>query len=364
MIAPRWDGSRWIIQPQRDGKRYTFTSSTPGSTGKREVKQRYEAWLFNEGSTGQKTVGQVASEYLEDVKARRGVNAECYIQSERYIRLYIAPKCASRKMCKMTLRDWQNVINGAVGVKGGELSHKTLTNLRATIMALIKFGYSDYQNDLPRGELYIPLGHSREEKEILQPADIRRLFEPSDLFYHPLFCFLALTGMRPGEALGLQLRDIDFEHSCVHIRRAVNAKGIVTPGKNENARRMIPIGSIASDILRKTIARNEKLNLGTVWIFCDIHGGPGKQTTMRNHWLILKKERDLPGSVYSLRHTFISLVKNSLPESTIKSIVGHSVSMRTIGGTYDHIVDGETKKAADVIDLTFGQLSQDKKDAF
>jgi integrase len=76
---------------------------------------------------------------------------------------------------------------------------------------------------------------------------------------------------------------------------------------------------------------------------------------MRNNWLTLKDERQLSGTVYSLRHTFISMTKSVLPESTIKDIVGHSVSMHTLQ-VYGHIVDGEDKKAAEVIDLTFGQV--------
>ena len=117
---------------------------------------------------------------------------------------------------------------------------------------------------------------------------------------------------------------------------------------------MIPIGKTAKLILDQTMERNEKYNLRTEWIFCSPDGSKGNQSTMRNHWNILKKERDLPGSVYSLRHTFISMMKNVLPEQTIKDIVGHSVSMSTFE-TYGHIVDGEDKRAAEVIDLTFGQ---------
>ena len=67
----------------------------------------------------------------------------------------------------MTLRDWQNVINEATGEKKA-LSEKTLRNLRGIIMGIIKFGYQDYQCELPRGDLYIPKGHSKQEKEILQ----------------------------------------------------------------------------------------------------------------------------------------------------------------------------------------------------
>ena len=353
-MTAHWDGQRWRIQVRKDGERYSFSSSVPGRKGKQIVTSEYEAWLCGEVS-GSKTVERVADEYLEDLAARRGKTSEAYIQNERYIRLYIAPVCGSKKICKMTLRDWQALINGASGVKGGALSHKTLMTLRSTIMAIIKFGYSDYQCELPRGDLYIPQGHSRKEKEILQKADVARLLEPSDLFYHPLFCFLALTGMRPGEALGLQVGDIDG--SCVRIRRAVNAKGDITPGKNENARRIVPLGDLTLGILKKTIQRNEDLSLHTEWIFCSPDGSVGNQSTMRNHWMKLKEERNLPGTVYSLRHTFISIMKSVLPEQTIKDIVGHSVSMDTFG-TYGHIVDGDAKKAAEIIDLTFTEAKK------
>lgn len=350
-MTPHWDGRRWRIQVRKDGKRVSFSSSVPGAKGRKEVIQKYEMWLFDEGE-GEKSVKKVCEEFLEDLAARRGINAESYVQNEKYIRLYILPKCSSKKMSKMTLRDWQSVINGASGQSGRVLSHKTLTNLRGIITALVRFGYADYQCEPLRGDLYIPQGHARNEKEILQKDDIARLFEPSNKWYHPLFCFLALTGMRPGEALGLKIEDV--QGSSIRIRRSVNARGIITEGKNENARRVVPIGDLTRALIEKTIQRNEENKLHTEWIFCDIHGDHGNQSSMRNQWNELKVERDLPSSstVYSLRHTFISIMKNVLPEQSIKDIVGHSVSMDTFG-TYGHIVSGEEKKAAQVIDLTF-----------
>ena len=209
-----------------------------------------------------------------------------------------------------------------------------------------------------RGSLYIPKGHSKKEKEILTQEDVRRLLEPSELFYHPLFVFLLMTGMRPSEALGLKVSDIDSDR--VFIRRGVNAKNLITEGKNENARRMIPLGNMASRVIRETIHRNEELNLHTDWIFCSPDGSMGNQSTMRNHWLKLKEERGLHGSVYSLRHTFISMMKNVMPEQMIKDIVGHSISMTTFE-TYGHLVDSDKVKAAKIIDLTFGDTFGDNK---
>ena len=355
MITPRWDGQRWRIQARKDGRRFSFSSSVPGAKGRKEVLKKFDQWYYGEAS-GEKTVGRVAAEFLEDVKARRGADSPAYEQYERYIRLYIAPRCEQKKICKMTLRDWQSVINEASG-RNKALSEKTLKNLRGIIMGIIKFGYEDYQCEMPRGELYIPRGHFKKEKEMLQKDDVRRLLEPSELWYHPLFCFLCVTGMRPGEALGLQVDDIKSSDRVI-IRRSVNSRGQITEGKNANARRLIPIGTVAGNILRNTIERNEAMNLDTKWIFCSPDGSMGNQSTMRNHWLALKKERDLPGSVYSLRHTFISFMKSVLPQEVIKDIVGHSASMQTFE-VYGHILDDESRKAAEVIDLTFGDTFGD-----
>ena len=356
MITPHWDGQRWRIQARKDGKRFSFSSSVPGAKGRKEVLKKYEQWYYGE-STGEKTVLCVSKEFLCDVKARRGETSEAYRQYERYIRLYIAPVCGSRKLCKMTLRDWQNVINEATGRKKA-LSEKTLKNLRGIIMGIIKFGYEDYQCELLRGDLYIPKGHSKKEKEFLQRDDVKRLLEPSDLWYYPLFIMGLLTGARPGELLGLQLDDVTPDR--IIIRRSVNASGIITEGKTANAKRMIPLGRLARSVIQDTIKRNERYNLRTKWIFCSPDGSMGTQSTMRNHWMKLKQERDLPGSVYSLRHTFISMMKNVMPEQMIKDIVGHSASMTTFE-TYGHILSDDSARAATVIDLTFGDNFGDKK---
>lgn len=355
-MKPTWTGNRWRIQARKDGKRYSFSSSVPGAKGRKECQRKYDNWYYGE-ATGEKSVKRVCQEYLDDLMARRGKDAPSIEFNERSLRLYVLPKVGDKKMCKMTLRDWQNIINTATGQKG-ELSEKTLKNLRATISAVIKFGYQDYQCEPLRGSLYIPQGHSKKEKEILQKDDIRRLFEPSDLWYHPLFCLGVLTGMRPGELLGIKTTDIVGNR--ILIRRAVNVHGQITAGKNENARRVVPIGKTARAILDATIQRNEDYNLRTDWIFCSRDGSVGKQEAVRYQWGKLKRERNLPGSTYSLRHTFISLMKNVMPEAMIKDIVGHSVSMPTMS-VYGHYYEGEENEAAQVIDLTLGDTFGDNK---
>lgn len=356
MITPRWDGRRWRIQARKDGKRYSFSSSVAGAKGRKEVQRKYDQWYYVEAS-GEKTVQRVCSEYLDDVKHRRGENSPAYVLYERYIRLYIAPRAAQKKMNKMTLREWQAVINEAQGVNKA-LSEKTLKTLRGIIMGIVKFGYEDYQCEPLRGSLYIPKGHWTKEKEILQKEDIKRLFEPSDLFYAPLFQFLCVTGLRCGEGLGIQKSDIQGDRLI--ISRSVTASGTISDCKNRNARRVIPLGDLAKHILNETIARNERLNLRTEWVFCSPDGSMGNQSTMRNHWNILKRERNFPAncSVHGIRHSFISLMRDVMPAEMVKEIVGHSVSMDTFG-VYGHYVSGQEKKAAEIIDLTLSEMKKD-----
>ena len=357
MATAKWNKQKklWIIQSQNNGVKKSFYSSTPGREGKKEVLEKYEDWI-EFGGIHSVTVEKCVELYLKDIEARLG-KRDTWTRVESYARLYVLPALGKAKMNNLTLRDWQAVLNEARPQKRGHvcLSHKTLGNLREVLTGLHRFAYINYYCDEWRGSLYIPQGHQKGEREILQPDEIARLFEPSELWYHPAFCVMLLCGLRPGECLGI--REEDIGGSVLYIRRSVNTHGTVTEGKNKNAKRVIPLPPMAQAIISETIERNHKANFGTPWVFCGYCGEIANQCTMRKHWNRLKAERDLVGSPYSLRHTFVSIVSSQthLAEGTIKELVGHSQSMDTFG-TYKHAVKGELERAADVINLTFERL--------
>ena len=357
MASPKWNKTKklWIIQGQHNGVKKCFYSSTPGLKGKREVLDKYDNWV-EFGGVSSITVEKCIELYLKDIEARLG-KRDTYIRTESYTRLYVLPALAKCKMNNLTLRDWQALINEARPQKAHkkELSRKTLSNLREVLNGLHKFAYINYYCNEWRGSLYIPQGHQKGEREILQPDEIARLFEPSPLWYWGAFCVMLLCGLRPGECLGL--REDDVKGNVLYIRRSINARGSITEGKTKNAKRVIPLPPMAQAIINETIERNHAANFGTSWIFCGYNGEQANQCTMRKHWARLKDERDLVGTPYSLRHTFVSIVSSQthLAEGTIKELVGHSKAMDTFG-TYKHTVKGELETAADVINLTFERL--------
>ena len=357
MATPKYNKSRgvWELQAQKNGIRKTFRSSTPGLKGKREVIDKYDEWL-EFGGTKSITVERCVELYLSDIEARLG-RRDSYRKASIYSRLYILPALGKCKMNNLTLRDWQGVINNArpQNERIKSLSYKTMTHLRAIIVGLHKFAYNNYYCDDWRGSLYIPQGHKKGERGILQPSDLAALFEPCDLWYVGAFRVMLLCGLRPGECYGLQVDDVGAGN-VLYIRRAINDEGEITEGKNKNARRVIPLPPIAAQIINETIERNRRANFGTPWIFCNYYGAQASQGTARKQWDRLKAERGLPGSPYSLRHTFVSIVSSQthLAEGTLKSLIGHSEAMDTMH--YKHRVDGELEAAAEIINLTFERL--------
>ena len=340
---------RWSLRCQVDGVQKRFTSSRPGIAGKKEVMKKYRAFMY--GETYENLLFSEAwARFLEYIIDKNG-KTESYINLEKYGRLYILPRLQKRMLNTCGLSDFQQCISKARRTSGGTapLSRRTLRNLKATIMQFVHFAVANGYMEPLRGQLYIPAAAPSTERVILQPDDIARLFDgPANDWYINIFRFALVTGLRTGEVLGIQSGDI--KNNVLTINRAINCRNQITEGKNQNARRRIYLNKIARRIINENQFRNGRL--ATPWIFCSKTGGPLSQSTLRNAWLKIAEERQLPGCPYSLRHTFISLLKNEMPEAMLKSIVGHSASMDTYG-IYGHVVNGEMEQASRIIDINF-----------
>lgn len=350
---------RWMLRVQTNGQLKTFASRKAGVQGKKEVLKRYREWL-EYGSTDrtQAVCREVWEKFLEDTGARIGDQSESYKQYSKIGRLYIIPAIGNRRMCNISKEDYQNIINKAKphDRRTKVLSKKYLSTIRMTISVFIKYADENGYSEKFKGNLYIPTGHPTKGKEILQPQDIQKLFMPSDLHYHKALCFMLCTGLRPSECLGLQWKDI--KNDVIYIKRAINTSGVVTTGKNANAKRMIPISGVTKQLL--AIQRENTKHLKSEWIFCNQVGGAGCQSTMSHHLEKLCEERGFKICPYSLRHTYVSLMANTMPEQMLRSLVGHSISMDTFG-VYKHIVNGELQQAAQLTDLTFDKIKESEQ---
>jgi integrase len=190
--------------------------------------------------------------------------------------------------------------------------------------------------------------------------------------YGPAFAFLATTGMRRGEALGLTWEDCDLETGTVAIRRAriaVNHEAVTGSTKSGRARE-IELDSMTLSILRQQRSRQaqERLLVGPGYssedlVFC-LPDGRGfhperfsrefdrKQATYNR----LHPKSALPRlRLHDLRHTWATLALTASEHpKVVAERLGHSSTNVTLN-TYSHVTKAMASKAAEnVAAMIFG----------
>src|SRR5271154_1829568 len=142
--------------------------------------------------------------------------------------------------------------------------------------------------------------------------------------------FLALTGWRSGEALGLRWAEVDL------------ARRTATLSDTKTGKSIRPLSRAACDVLRG-LSRSGEL------VFAASRG-EGRMTGFPKHWARVVKLVDLPDDVtpHVLRHSFSSLANDlGYSEPTIAALVGHKG--RTITSRYVHSADAVLLAAADAV---------------
>jgi integrase len=168
--------------------------------------------------------------------------------------------------------------------------------------------------------------------------------------------FAAATGLRPGEWLALEHRDIDREADVVYVRRTLRNGRIKTP-KTKSSVRAVPLQAIA-------LAALDELppNPHSLLVFPSVRGGYVDLHNFRNRaWKPAQRAVGIEPlrRVYDLRHTFATFaLRAGISTFDLSRYMGTSLAM--IDRHYGHLArDGrehairllDTYRAADPLDV-------------
>lgn len=364
-IEAKWEKSEncWKINIQRDGKRRSFRSSTPGIKGKIEAEKKADSWL-DQSSLPSKDdrLERAWAGFIEEMKI---ASPEGWQQIDANGRNWILPLYGYRRLSTITEQDWQDCINHAY--KEGK-SKKTLKNIRGAITRFHRYLRKQHIKLEYPEDIYIPNNAPQKEKVILQPDDIDILFSDNTIvhygrkepaFYIYAWRFFVVTGLRRGELVGLKTKDI--KGNVMEIKRSVNKYCRITEGKNKNARRTIVLNDQAIDILKSQKEMLKKEGIISPWVFPDEHGDMTEPDRLKRKWDTYRKQHGIKSTIHELRHTMISIAKAKVPEQWLKQIVGHSGSMDTFG-IYGHEIYGEKEQTADILTGIFSDILPPPKD--
>ncbi|MGI5824948.1 MAG: tyrosine-type recombinase/integrase [Bacillota bacterium] len=355
---------RWQINVQRNGQRKTFTAAEAGTQGKIICERKADRWLEQGGDCRNPKVETVWKDFLqyllpnESGRSENGSGYANYAGIKSMGKNYILPNIGKKRLGDLTQADWQTCVNRAYQ-KG--LAKKTLRDIRSTVTQFYNYSVDKGIWMRPMRKLKIQDDAPVGKKRILQPQDLKRLFKEDtvmiygreeECFFIHAFRFFVITGLRRGELCGLEQSDLSGENrEILHIKRSVNNFDIITEGKNNNARRWIVLPELALWELREQGKMLKKYGISTKYIFPDEKGGLLSPKHLYSKWQTYRKQHNILCSIHELRHTMISLNKNSVPPELLKQVVGHSASMDTFG-IYGHEVEGEKHLAKELINET------------
>lgn len=348
----------WEIKVQKDGTRKSFRSSVTGRKGKHEAELKADKWL--ETGTAEMRFEQAWDIFLKWQEQHTGT---ANFRKHEYIgRMYLKPEMAGKKLNKIRPAMWQACIDA--GVQAG-LSRRSCSNIRASISTFLRHAKRERWEFIPveEGDLKIPNSAApAKPKRVLSFDDIRTLFSDPTIVnrgktitahYIHAWRLFVLTGMRRGELCGLRHEDIG-EHS-ITIRRSINSFREETSGKNDNARRTFALTAEMKNVLEDQKKHLESLGIESPWVFPDQYGERPVANNVYGQWETYRRQHGIEPSIHEMRHTFVSLHKADLPIELLKSVIGHSSNMDTIG-VYGHEVDDDQVRAAEIISSVFAKI--------
>nr|WP_325204288.1 tyrosine-type recombinase/integrase [uncultured Oscillibacter sp.] len=233
--------------------------------------------------------------------------------------------CLLREINPMQI---QSIMAGLSG-KSNSLQAKVLMNLRSIFNVAMENGLVAKS---PVSTMLKPTGKATQEKETLTAGECQALLSRVQNTRARTFLLTALhTGMRRGEILGLQWKDIDFKAKVIHVQHnAVVKEGetkVSGEMKTKAAKRNIPL----SEELEAWLSERKKTSHSQYVIAMEDHK-PLTKSSYRSMWKLI--ERELPDrhvTAHILRHTYITrLFEAGLDIKEIQYLAGHSTIDMTL----------------------------------
>jgi integrase len=287
-----------------------------------------------------------------------GISARTKSDYDRLLRRYLPPELRARQLPVISASEIQGFVNN---LESRGLAPRTIRMahgaLRTCLNRAVRVGKIQRNVatlvELPR--------NLHTERLYLTPEQGSRLLDGCSLEeWGAFFAVMLLTGVRPGEALGLQWKDVDG--SVLRVRRAlvqVCGKDPTLSGTKTGRSRVIPLGERALRVLREHRRRQaeRRLSLGSAYENIDllfpneVGGFADLHNISSRHFKPLLINLGLPPiRLYDLRHSHATLLLAAGEHpKVVQERLGHSSILLTLD-TYSHVVPAMQERATQRLD--------------
>ena len=273
----------------------------------------------------------------------------------REIDNYINPYLKDKQLKAVTFLDIQRIVTGLEG-RSRSMYINVLGVLRHSFAAAVAQGLIDkdptaaVKPKLPKQKRN--RAFTDEERAIIEELLSERSKEPL------LLGLLYFTGMRRGEVLGLQWRDVDFADNVIHVRRDFDYRLRAVDGlKTTNARRDIPLVPALREIL------SESRGVGKAFVV-SAPTDPGKalpESTYRRKWNTIREAIAPDVTARTFRDNFATVMYDAgVDVLTAAKAMGHASPTTTLNIYTDIERSRKVQRGADAIRGAFSSTYIEK----
>lgn len=268
-----------------------------------------------------------------------------------HLRVYILPQLGSRRLDELGRETQQQFITRLVVT----VSRKTAMNVFGTLSTMLNtakaWGY--ITDPIRLGALALPEEPLRAAVRFFSGEEARNIIAEAREPYRTMFSVLALTGIRAGELLGLQVDDLDFERRIIQVRRSVWC-GRVQTVKSKASRAPVAIPEALVTILRQYLVSwhpNPE-----EFVFINRMGRPYNvnRVVQRGLWPVLERLKIAHCGLHAFRHTHTSLLLEvGAPPTVAQAQLRHSDARITLG-VYGHVIGDSQRNAVERVAKLLG----------
>jgi integrase len=231
------------------------------------------------------------------------------------------------------IENWRTSIK-----KQKNLSNSTINKTQEILNLIMKKALA---NDLVQKnyvELVDKLPTQHEKKVPYTEHELRLILEHSSGWFHTYLMLVASSGLRVGEAIGLKWEDIDLNNSFIDLKRSISKGKIVDntslTNKTKNHNRIIPLDQTTV----KELVGYFQNKPNDTWVFVNQYDKPfyDGRNINKYYWKpLLAKLNIADRDMYTLRHTWLSIMKNNgADDNWLKAVGGWKQSSKVMDDHY------------------------------
>jgi integrase len=362
-------GKRWLARWRDDAgvqRKRAFERRADAERFLVEVAADLARGAYVDPRAGRTTV----REYAERWRAAQVHRATTAAQVETHLRRHVYPMFGDRALASVRPSEVQAWVRGLEQ----HLAPATIEVVYSFLAGIFRAAVRDRLLVIsPCVDVRLPKTEPK-RVEPLTTEKVEALIEAMPARYRALIVLAAGTGLRQGEAFGMELETVDFLRRTLEVRQQlVTMPGkapYLAPPKTPASYRTVPLPQVVVDALAAHLAafpavplevtdatvKPEPKSRPAALIFTSPAGRPLRRTKFSTIWRRAAATAELGDgeTFHSLRHYYASLlIRHGESVKVVQKRLGHKSAVETLD-TYSHLWPDSEDRTREAVDTALG----------